>query len=558
MGNKNSPEHSPNRFSRPHRILSNNINNKNNEVPVFEKQRIIRNLSKLSKILAKPKNIMTFISQTENFILLKNMNNSTNIGLNHLNILIENSFNNPFLENQIKYLQIIDDTIDKEILVKLNYQNKEYNQKQMENLINNLIEINDNVSNMNIGNISSIHKRNGKFLSREESPISQRDDELDLTSFSTTIGGKISSTASNYINNKNQNSKQIKTFKIRKKNGLTMDGNYNSTNNNNINNYKNISSRQDSPNSINSINSSNNISNVLSSINATNIHSKNSSNTSLKEKNSKTKDRNNDRNNSCNNNIINNNILIKENNSNSYYNNNKANNTNYDIKKIISKKIVKKKLLGPQKKNSSPQDNIKSPRKKNINININKATTNTKSNIHKNCLSNIDNINLSNLTNVKNINNNINNDKKIKPGFVIPKLNITDDNRAKSPNSILNNKILNNNNLEEENENSQIIFNNVRTLTQRNNYSYSNNNSSMINNMSSLNQNSKINNTNIINDEKYIKILNDSEYSQIKTEPNKEVNSYIQDIGTKKKLINEKNNNPFKKNKNINKNNKTY
>ena len=585
MGNTNSPEHSPDRLSRPRRLLSNSPKTKSNEMPVFEKPRVIRNLSKINKILSKPKNIMTFISQTENLILLKNLNDSTNIGLNHLNILIENTFNNPFLEDQIKYLQIIDDLIDKKI--KLNYQNRECNQKQMENLINNLIEINDNSNNINIGNISSIHKKNGKFLSREESPISQRDDELDLTSFSTTIGGKISPTSSNY--NKNQNSKQIKTFKIKKKNGLIIDGNYNSTNNN-INNYKNISSRQDSPTSLNSIISSNNISNVLSSINATNFHSKNSSNTSLKEKNSKNKNKNNDRNNSYNNNIINN-TMIKENNSNSnnyYINNNKTKifNNNNAIKinkianknnKIISKKVVKKTLITPQKKNSGPQDNTKQPRKSNINNDINKTTINNTSNIHKNILSNIDNNNTSymqnnlsniennndlsiqnNLNNISNLSNNNNyinnkkgeNNKKIKIGFAIPKLNITDDIRAKSPNSILNNKILNSNNLEEENENSQIIFNNVRTLTQRNNYSYSNNNSSMINNMSSLNQNSKINNTNIIDDKKYIKILNDSNSSHLKTEPNKDNNSYTQINANKKKIINEKNKNPFK--------NKTY
>ena len=579
MGNMNSPEHSPDRSSRPRRLLSNSPKNKsNNETPIFEKPRIIRNLSKINKILSKPKNIMTFISQAENFILLKSMNDSTNIGFNHLNILIENTFNNPFLEDQIKYLQIVDDSIDKKILGKLNNQSRENNQKQMENLINNLLEINDiSNNNINIGNISSIHKKNGKFLSREESPLSQRDDELDLTSFSTTIGGKISPTASNY--NKNQNSKQIKTFKIKKKNGLIIDGNYNSTNNNI--NYKNISSRQDSPTSLNSINSSNNISNVLSSINATNFHSKNSSsNTSLKEKNYKKKYKNDDRNNSYNNNLINN-TIIKENNynSNNYYiNNNKTNisNNNNVIKiskisnknnNIISKKVVKKTLITPQKKNSGPIDNTKSPRKSNINNDINKTTKNILSNIDnnnntsymQNNLSNIDNNNdlsiqnnlnnLSNLSNNNNLNNNKkceNNNKKIKIGFTIPKLNIIDDNRTKSPNSIINNKIKNTNNIEEENENSQIIFNNVRTLTDRNNYSYSNNNSSMINNMSSLNQNSKINNTNIIDDKKYIKILNDSDSAQLKTEPNKDINSYSQITTNKKKVINEKNKNPFK------------
>ena len=106
---------------------------------------------------------MNFIAQTE-IILLKNMNDSLNIVFNHLNILIENDFNNPFLENQIKYYQLVDDSIDKKILGKLNYQNQEYNQKQIEILTNNLIEINNNINNIqnniNIENLISIHKRN--------------------------------------------------------------------------------------------------------------------------------------------------------------------------------------------------------------------------------------------------------------------------------------------------------------------------------------------------------------------------------------------------------------
>ena len=284
MGNDNSPEHSPNKSSKPRRILTNTKVNINTEISSFEKPKTIKNVSKISKILSRPKNIMNFISQTENIILLKNMNDSLNIGFNNLNILLDNEFNNPFIENHLKYYQIIDDSIDKKILGKLNYLSKEYNQKQIEFLTNNLIEIsnNTNLNNINIGNISSIHKRN-----REESPNSQREEELDLTSFSATIGGKISSAGSNYNynNSRNQNSKQIKTFKIRKKDGFVIDGNANNINNNNIFNNKNNSSRRDQPTSIPSINSSNIISNVLSSINATNFHSKNSSNTSLKDKN---------------------------------------------------------------------------------------------------------------------------------------------------------------------------------------------------------------------------------------------------------------------------------
>ena len=572
MGNENSPEHSPNRLSRPRRILTNTKTNINKEKPVFEKPQIIQNLSKWSRIVSKPKNIMNFIAQTENIILLKNMNDSLSIGLNHLNILIENDLNNPFLENQIKYLQIVDDSIDKKILAKLNYQSKEYNQKQMDIFTNNLIEINNNNfgNNINIGNISSIHKRNTKYGSREDSPTS-REDELDLTSFSTTIGGKVSS-VSNCNNSKNQNSKQLRTFKIRKKDGFYLEGNCNNNVNNNHNN-KNSSSRQDSPNSTHSINSTDNISNILSSINGTNIHSKNSSNTSIKEK---ILNINNSKNNNTNNSNNNKNIIIIEDDSNYPYihkkkntniisiNNinqvknvnktNKTDNNNIDNNniilnnKIILKKVFKKKLISQQKQFSVTQDNVITPRKTNTNINLLKTDNNNSNN--QNNFNTIENNNYIKDTSCKN------NNKKIKHGFIIPNVNFEkDNNRKKSPNFILNNKILNNNTEEQESENSQVIFNNIRIMTQGNNYSYSNNNSSMINNNSSITQNKKVNNTNIINEDKIIKYLNDISSSNIKTEPSKDNNSSFQGVIKKTKIIkNDKNKNTIKnENNSINK-----
>ena len=559
MGNDNSPEHSPNRFSKPRRFLISTKNYLNDDMPIFEKPKIIHNSSKLSRILSKSKNIINFIAQSENRILLKNMNDSLSIGLNHLNILIENDFNYPFIENQLKYLQIVDDSIDKKILGNLNYQSKEYNQKQIEILTNNLIDINNNNgNNINIGNISSIQKRNGKYGSREDSPAS-KDDELDLTSFSTTIGGKVSS-VSNYNNSKYQNSKQLRTFKIRKKDGFFLDGNYN-----NVNNNKNSSSKRDSPNSTHSINSTDNFSNVLSSINGI-MNSKNSSNASLKDKNSNINNiKINNRNNSFNNN--NKNIIDKDNNSkNSYINNiHKKNNTNINLinntnefkinnknikiisnNKNISKKIIKKKLVGTQKQSSCPQDNIQSPKRVNTKNNMN-ILENNNSNI-QNKLKNIDNnICISNI-------NSRNSNKKLKHGFIIPSLNIENDNRTRSPNFILNNKLINTNLEEQESENSQVIFNNVRTI-QGNNYSYSNNNSSMINNTTSITQNKKINNTNILADDKFIKYLNDSDSPILKTDPNKDNNSCIQGLNKKTKIIiTDRNRNPFKNEGNTNTN----
>ena len=556
MGNDNSPGHSPNRISKRPRFQINSKNYLNDVMPVFEKPKIIHNSSKLSRILSKSKNIINFISQSENRILLKNMNDSLSIGLNNLNILIENDFNYPFIENQLKYLQIVDDSIDKKILGNLNYQSKEYNQKQIEILTNNLIDINNNNgNNINIGNISCIQKRNGKYGSREDSPAS-KEDELDLTSFSTTIGGKVS-LVSNCNNSKYQNSKQLRTFKIRKKDGFFLDGNYN-----NVNKNKNSSSRRDSPNSIHSINSTDNFSNVLSSTNGI-MNSKNSSNVSLKEKNVNINNiKSNNRNNSFNNN---NNIIDKDNNSNNSYINNihKKNNTNINKvnefkindkkskiinnNKNISKKIIKKKLVGAQKQSSCPQDNIQSPKRVNTKNNTN-ILENNNSNIQNN-LKNIDNNICINNINSRNSN------KKLKHGFIIPNLNIENDNRTRSPNFILNNKLINTNLEGQESENSQVIFNNVHTI-QGNNYSYSNNNSSMINNITSITQNKKINNTNILTDDIFIKYLNHSDSPILKTEPNKDNNSYIQGLIKKKKIINnDKNRNPFKNegNTNINK-----
>ena len=585
MGNENSTDQSPNKFSKPRRILSKTTNNNNNsKMPKVEKPQIIQNLSKFSKIISKPKNILDFISQTENSILLKNMNDSQNIGLINLNILIENNFNNPFLENQIKYFQIVEDSMDKKILGKLNYQSKEFNQNQIEQLTNNLIEINNdyNNNNLNIDNISSIHKRKGKYGSREESPTS-RDEELDLTSFSTTIGGKISPSASNYNNNNsknhnnNYNNKQIKTFKLMKKDGYILPGNDNNSNFN----YKNSSSRHDSPYSINS---SNTISNVLSSINGTNMNSKISSNNSFKEKNNNRNNKNYENRNNCSNNSNSDgnskrNIIIEDNSNNKIFNGktyNRNNNNNIvesNINNInrmnnrptISKKIVKKKLIDPQRF-TGPLDGRKTPNKEHNN-NTSNLSDNYDNHIQHNLTNIDDNYNnfiqndFSTIDNNTFINNtfsclNNNNNKKIKRGFIIP--NIDSNFKAKSPISTRN-KILNNNLDEQESESSQIIFNNVRKMTQGN-ISYSNNNnSSMLNNLSAISNHKRVNNTNILNNDKLIKnYLNKNDSSILKTEPNKDNSSYILEMKgreTKKKIINDKktishNISPNKKEKN--------
>ena len=108
MGIDNSPEKSPIRHSttRGNRKIS-PIKDKNSsptQIPI--KIQNIKNQSKLTKTLSSPKNIMNFIAQCENAILLKNMNDSNNISFNHINILFNPDIINPFLESHLKYIHL--------------------------------------------------------------------------------------------------------------------------------------------------------------------------------------------------------------------------------------------------------------------------------------------------------------------------------------------------------------------------------------------------------------------------------------------------------------------
>ena len=568
MGNDNSSsEHSPNKrsISPTNRKISPIKQQKYSQIPNPIKNSKIKNKSKLAKALNSPKNIMQFIAQCENTILLKNMNDSNSIGLNHLNILFNPDIINPCLESHLKYIQILEDSIDKKILGKLKVQNKEFSQKLLESLTNNLIEINNdnsfnNNNNFNLGNLSSIHK---KKISREESPASQKEDDFDLTSFSTTIGGKASNNISNtksYGNNKTNNSKQVRTFKIRTRDGFSQGdienyNNYNLNNksnhssrknsNSNNNSYRNNLLRKDSPNSVHSNNSSNNNSNIniLSSINPNNnnFQSKNSSNDSIKEQNNSNK-----------NNNISNKIINKKNhksclsdiNGLKTVNITKTNHINNT--KNISRKIIRKKLIDPEQF-LGPKDNMKSPRKNMTNIsNIDNSTINNFSNIQEN-LSYLDNDNLY-------INKTISEIAPKKQNNILNKTNfLTERNqRSKSPDLILNNKE------EIGSENRRIIFNNVRPKA-RHNYSNSNNNSSLMNNLTNLSSltSRKANNTNILNDDKFIQnYLGQNDSSYFKTEVNKENHSYMKGAIKKKKIVQNKNINPFKNESNDNKKNK--
>ena len=77
---------------------------------------------------------MNFISQIENIILLKNINDSNNISLNKTNIMFNPDIDNRFLESHLSNSW---DSINKKILWKLKFKNDELSQVFMEDLINN-------------------------------------------------------------------------------------------------------------------------------------------------------------------------------------------------------------------------------------------------------------------------------------------------------------------------------------------------------------------------------------------------------------------------------------
>ena len=231
--------------------MGNNYGTSNNNKKYSKNK---KNLSDLSNVLNNPENLMKFVTEIEKNILIKNMSNSINIGYNHLNLLIKNNsnenneslINNHYLiENELKYTQIIDDSIDNKLLGKLHYK---FQNLPSQNTINNLIDINNNkIIKNNVFNISSNTNSNNKNNSRIEN--SQRDDELNITSFSTAIGCKASSS----IN-------KIKTFKIGKKDDVLLYPN-------SENNMLNSNSKKDSNPSIES---SNTLGTFISSMNNSN------------------------------------------------------------------------------------------------------------------------------------------------------------------------------------------------------------------------------------------------------------------------------------------------
>ena len=403
MGNNNiEPLENNSRFDNDNLsgINQNNINNSN-----------------FSKISQNPKNIINFLIKAEGNILLSNLNKSISISFNNLNILINNQIKNNLLENQLKYIQLIDDHIDIKTKGNLNYpyNRAEYNYKK---IINEMSKNDQNNKityqkpNNNYNNYI-VFRKNFKENEKSEKPENafidfNKKEQLKYSNFSTTIGSKSDN------NNGNKPVKQIKVFKIGKSEDFIIQPNNNSDNNNLnnqekifYNNSERIFGRAESPSSLQTFSTSSTTNNNNNEQNA--------------YKNPLPSDRVFK--------INNNNVIIKT----------RKDSNNINTERISSPQNFNyKRLLSPsdnkimiQPRNKSPKNNERNKNKliekKNINNNIN--------NINKN----INNVKITNTFNIeketKNKNNiNINlspKDKKIKKINVKIYPNIT--RRAVSP-----------------------------------------------------------------------------------------------------------------------------
>ena len=268
MGNENFK---PTEKVKPFYFNDNNINDNKN---------YLYN-SNISQNLKNPKNIMNFLIRAEANILLSNLNKTTSLTFNNLNLLHDKKIKNNLIENQIKYIQITDDFIDKKTKGKLNfsYNGTEYSYIQtingmfqtQKNIQNNLIY---HSPNNNLKKNFIITRKNTNFntnnkinsnINRQNQAINKdynKKEELNLSSFSITIGGNKKS--DNNSNNSSKNSnicnndfankliKPVKTFKIGKKEDFIIPSNNRGSGSLNSQEiiYFSDSRRRESPNSI--------------------------------------------------------------------------------------------------------------------------------------------------------------------------------------------------------------------------------------------------------------------------------------------------------------------
>ena len=244
--------------------------------------------SNISRILQNPNNIFNFLFTIEENTISANFNKSTAASLNNINLISNIGLNKNLIRNQLKYIQIADDFIDNKINSNMSYpyNGSEY---QYMKITNNMIGLQKKSSfNMKyqhpIDNYVFINEKSSSNSSkttnnntRQNSPRNlQNQEKIDLYSFSTTIGGSIPHSYSNsnkrnininsnnnhgVINTENGNKvpKQLKTFKIGKKEDFVFSPNVNNSDNKNkeqiiIDNSK----RAESPVSIRTFNTGSN------------------------------------------------------------------------------------------------------------------------------------------------------------------------------------------------------------------------------------------------------------------------------------------------------------
>ena len=229
------------------------INNKK-----YNNQKLNLNHSNITRILQNQRNFINFLFQAEENILLSNFNKSTSLTINNINILFNKNIENKLINDQIKYIQIADDFIDKKINGKMNI---DYGRNyQFVKILNNM---NENIKNDRINNYNKNFINNRKYNnenSRSDSPAdSKKRVQLNSSSFSTSIGGKNSNINSSRNNSNEFNNKQVnqlKTFKIGKKEDFTITVNNSIQNDETIiyNTSQSKFSRAESPTSIRTFN----------------------------------------------------------------------------------------------------------------------------------------------------------------------------------------------------------------------------------------------------------------------------------------------------------------
>ena len=207
----------------------------------------ISNNSNISTVLHNPKNIMDFLIKAEGNIFLSNLNKSIAISFNNLNVIKNSPIKKNLLENQLKYINIIDDHIDKNKKGSLDfpYNGTEFmynsiinNMLKEKNLQKNRIIYPNQVNKYNNNTILPI-KDIKENIKQEYSINSDKKEKLNISNFRTTIVSKSGN------NNRNNPSKQLKVFKIGKSEDFIIQPN---SNDNNLDNqekiYYNDSQRQ--------------------------------------------------------------------------------------------------------------------------------------------------------------------------------------------------------------------------------------------------------------------------------------------------------------------------